>query len=807
MDARIKIAIAAWAATLAAAGALLPLVEGSGWMVRTGLLLAAVTGTGLLARRRGAGGGLTLLCQLVVALGLVTLVTAPQDALAGVVPTPETLSVFGELFAAGAEDIRTYTAPAPLTDGIALILLAGVLFCGLLVDLLAVTLRSAAPAGLPLLALYSVAAGISETGASWPYFLLASAGFMAMLLSESRDRVSHWGRVLGRPSSHPAAAAGAVRAPRMPTGRRIGAVTLCVAALAPVALPSLGTGVFDLYGGGSGPGSGGSALPTSVNPVVELQNQLNRRQNETLLSYRTDSPRPSESYLRLVALDRFDGRRWTSTAQTMGEPPQTPWAVVGLSGDVPTTLVTTDISAVEEYRQRSLPVPVPAVDIDAEGAWEYDVYSRTLVAARGGQTTAGLSYRVRSLLVEPTPEQLAGAPEPASDKIREDFTELPGNLPDVVRQTALEVTAGAANDYERAVALQDYFTRDGGFLYSTSVQSGTGSQAIANFLRDREGFCIHFAFTMAAMARALDIPAQVSVGFTPGLRRSDENGSYYVVGTHNAHAWPELYFEGVGWTRFEPTPGQGSAPSYTWPQPADPGGADPGQDPARDPAQQPEQPTEDQPEEQTPTGCDPILEPGLCEDGQRSRSEAEEDAGLGVWWFLGPGAAALLVAAALTPMLWRRRLRRRRLRPRAGPLTAWQELADTAWDLGIFPKEGETPRLAARRMVRVGGLAGEPEAAVHRLATAVERELYAPDGGAGQRPEDDDGRAAGDVRAAAAGLAATADRWTRLRALLMPRSAGRVTAAVRDWRRRQGTRLRERLRLRGRLPRRRPRST
>uniref|UniRef100_UPI00140B71FC transglutaminase TgpA family protein n=1 Tax=Streptomyces sp. YIM 98790 TaxID=2689077 RepID=UPI00140B71FC len=771
MDARIKIAIAAWAASLAAACALLPLVEGSGWMVRTALLLAAVSGTGVLVRWRGAGGGLTLVCQSAVVVFLVTLVTAPEDAFLGLVPTPETVGTLGELFAAGAEDVRTYTAPAPLTDGIALILLTGVLVCGLMVDLLAVTLRSAAPAGLPLLALYSVAAGVSESGASWPYFLLAAAGFMAMLLSESRDRVSHWGRVLGRPGGHPGAAAGAAQAPRMPTGRRIGAVTLCVAALAPVALPSLGSGVFDLYGGnGQGPGS--SSSPTSVNPVVELQNQLNRRQNEILLSYRTDSPRAGEMYLRLVALDRFDGRRWTSTSDTLDDPPPTPWAVAGLADGVGTTLVSTEISAVEDYRQRSLPVPVPAVDIDAEGAWDYDIYARTLVAEGRRQTASGLSYSVRSLLVEPTAEQLAGAPAPASEKIRQDFTEVPDNLPGIVHDTALEVTAGAANDYERAVALQDFFTRNGGFRYSTDVESGTGSQAIANFLRDKEGFCIHYAFTMAAMARTLGIPAQVSVGFTPGQRRSDEAGSYYVVGTHNAHAWPELYFEGVGWTRFEPTPGQGSRPSYTLPRPSDPTGEQP-ERPEQNPAREEERPAEERPEQQNPEGCDPILEPGLCQGEQRNGTEEEQDGGwTAVWRYLWPAAAALLLpAVGLAPMLWRRRLRRRRLAPGRGPLAAWQELTDTAWDLGVFPMEAETPRVAARRIVRVGGLTGEPEAAVHRLATAVERVLYAPPGtargtdrGTAQEPPDDGGRTAQDVRTAAAGLVATADRWTRLRA-------------------------------------------
>jgi hypothetical protein len=56
---------------------------------------------------------------------------------------------------------------------------------------------------------------------------------------------------------------------------------------------------------------------------------------------------------------------------------------------------------------------------------------------------------------------------------------------------------------------------------------------------------------MAAMARALGIPAVVAVGYTPGKQQPD--GSYQVT-THDAHAWPLLYFDGIGWVQFEPTP-------------------------------------------------------------------------------------------------------------------------------------------------------------------------------------------------------------------------------------------------------------
>ena len=64
------------------------------------------------------------------------------------------------------------------------------------------------------------------------------------------------------------------------------------------------------------------------------------------------------------------------------------------------------------------------------------------------------------------------------------------------------------------------------------------------------------------MLRTLGIPTRVAVGFTSGVPLGD--GEYSVLG-RNAHAWPEVWFDGIGWVAFEPTPGRGApnAQSYT----------------------------------------------------------------------------------------------------------------------------------------------------------------------------------------------------------------------------------------------------
>lgn len=165
MSGRARLAMCAWAATLMAACALLPLVEPATWILQAAVLLAVQSGVGAVARRVPLARPLTIAAQALVTLVLLTLVFARQQALAGLVPDPQAFQRFADLLQQGGDDIARYAIPAPLeSDGIRLMLVGGVLVIGLLVDTLAVTFRSAAPAGLPLLALYSVAAGLSEGG-------------------------------------------------------------------------------------------------------------------------------------------------------------------------------------------------------------------------------------------------------------------------------------------------------------------------------------------------------------------------------------------------------------------------------------------------------------------------------------------------------------------------------------------------------------------------------------------------------------------------------------------------------------------
>ncbi|MEU6536047.1 DUF3488 and transglutaminase-like domain-containing protein [Streptomyces sp. NPDC047000] len=762
MSGQARVALCAAAATLAAACAMLPLVSPATWLIQAAFLLAVQSGVGAAARRVPLARPLTVAAQALVTLLLLTLVFARAYAFAGLLPGPDAFRHLGGLLQTGTDDVSRYAIPAPLSDGIRLMLIGGVLLIGLLVDTLAVTYRSAAPAGLPLLVPYVVAAGLSGGGTDWLWFLVAAAGYLTLLLAEGRDRLARWGRVFG----------GAPRAPGEPspgavapvrTGRRIGAVALGVALVVPAALPAMHGGLLDgaRTGIGVGIGRGG----TAVDPVVALRDNLNVDEDRTVLKLRTTSDDLSSLYLRIVSLDIFDGTTWKASPRpgtSVPDPLPTP---PGLGSGVRSTRVTTRVVAAESYVQDWLPMPYPPSEVTVGGNWRYEPVGMLLAGVRG-QTTSGVSYTVTSLAVQPTAEQLAGAPEPSKAFERE-YTRVPDSLPSVVERTARQVTEGASSHYEEAVRLQDWFSLTGGFQYDTSVKVGTGTNAIANFLRDKEGFCLHFSFAMAAMARTLGIPARVAVGFLPGAQQADGSVS---VGLKDAHAWPELYFEGVGWTRFEPTPSRGTVPSYT--QSTTPGGTvpDPGL-PSRAVG-----PSASAAPSATESCTARQRKLGAC-PSESAQIALVRDGGGPTWWLTVLLALGVLAALAipLAPMLWRLRIRAVRLSARGRTeadaalhtLAVWQELTDTAWDFGILPDDSQTPRGAAARLVRLGRLDPVAAASVHRIADAVEQVLYAP------RPRPVPGLAQ-EARRVLTALRASAGRGTRLRALFAPRSAVRM---------------------------------
>ncbi|MGK4583757.1 transglutaminaseTgpA domain-containing protein [Kitasatospora sp. HPMI-4] len=785
MTTRAKLTLYSALATALTTLCLTPLVAQSAWYLAAAVQIIAVAAVGAGLRRLALSRVLVVPLQLLAVLYLLMFLTVASSLTGGVLPGPRAIDAVGTLVADGVATIRDYTIPAPASPGLRLILIGSVTLVAVLVDALAVTFRRAAVAGLPLLALYSVGTGLNPAGHSWAWFLPTAVGYLLLLFAEGQDRLSRWGRIFHGTARHGSRSLSH-------NGHLVGLLALVCALVLPGLVPQGSLGLIG-KGSGAGHGSGSAGRITSLNPVVALTASLNRPGNVEMFSYTTDASNASQMYLRINALDDFDGVEWKYSDQPLQPLPTTFPAPEGLGSGVPVTPVSTNVTISDSLSTDTLPMPYPADTVTVPGRWRYEPGTRTVVADNGQQSN-GLKYRVDSLDIEPSPAQLRSAGEAPAD-FAQKYLGLPQGLPPVVAETARRVTAGKNDAYDRAVALQNWFNSPD-FHYSLSVPAATGSDAIVRFLRERTGFCVHFAATMAAMARTLGIPARVAIGFAPG---TDQGNGRYVVHAQDYHAWPELFFPGSGWLRFEPTPSRGVTPSYSQERTA-PAPSAPSEQPTATPtASASAAPSAD-------GGCKAQQRrAGDCGDQGKPASRASTASAP---WRVGGqtlacAAAGLLVLALLaTPMLWRVRQRRRRLgtgrHQPGGPsarmtdqqvLAAWEELIDTAWDLGVPPDEARTPRRAAQRIAEAGQLDESAAAAAGRVALAAEQVLYA------RLPQPQSGLGA-DVRTTAAGLRAAAGRRGRARAVLLPPSSARLrwrnqerTAAARDAVARLPTRL------------------
>jgi transglutaminase-like putative cysteine protease len=486
--------------------------------------------------------------------------------------------------------------------------------------------------------------------------------------------------------------------------------------------------------------SQGSGFGTGLNPLINLGDDLRRGDPVTAATYTTTAP--GGVYLRLATLDNFNGIAWQPGGiETDGDNEVTRFPdPPGLASDVPRTTYTVDVQ-VQDVSGHWLPVPYPAVSIDGlEGSWTYEADG--LDVRSPSADARGQEYQVTFLDVEPDLAQLSAELGP---QVGNQYLDLP-EIPEIIRQTALDVTAASTSTYEKALALQNFFTSDA-FEYSIDTPvdegyDGTGVQVVAEFLDAKTGYCVHFASAMAIMARSLGIPARIAVGFQPGQRDALNSGeTVYTVMSDDLHAWPELYFEGIGWLRFEPTPGRGALPEYSFPNAVD----------------DPETPQNEADE----PAVVPTVVPTEVAEGP-TEAPIDGDAVVGgsasplAWFGIIP---LVLLGLLLLPAGARIFIRSRRMRrvTDGDAEAAWAEIRDTAYDHDWVAPESETPRQLSERLAMVVG-----SGAVEQLQTGVESAAYDRPGSAVMTVQ--------DVDALRRAISSAAAFRIRVRATLLPPS-------------------------------------
>jgi transglutaminase-like putative cysteine protease len=637
-------------------------------------------------------------------------------------PSAESLEIFTGALDDAVASARTYTAPIPFEAAPVhpLLVLAGAAVL-VTIDFAVGTLRRPASSALVLLAVHAVPVMITRASTPWWAFVVPSVAYLGLLFLHHADRIQRWGRPLDDARS-PARMFG----PRRTTTAAWLATTSIVAALVASTFLPAHLGIARLKG--HEPGGDASDVEV-VNPMVDLRRDLSRGQDLRLLRITTPAERPT--YVRLSVLTRFDDGRWTPGDRDIprdqiasGELP----ALDGVSRNVPRRSYDYTVRAWPDFRSTWLPTTSQVSEIEAGSEWRYDTDTRDFIAVDDA-TTSGISYRFTGVTLNYDPVAMDLAPS-GTREVPAHYTDVPASLSPTLTELATSVTADAPTRFQKARALQEWFRSTGNFRYDlTPAESlGSGTADLLAFLDEetgRVGYCEQFAASMAIMARTLDIPARVAVGF---LEPTEVEPGTWEFSAWDMHAWPELYFPGSGWVRFEPTPGARATgtPDYTnTPLPS--------ATPSPTPSPSPTQTTQPAP---APTD----RTPDAAQDNDTSASE-DREAPL-PWRELITGTLVVIMLGglALTPALVRRR--RRQHRRTEGVEGVWSELHDLFVDLGHPWPYGLSPRRTgeaiAERLARPTGLRGRPErprrgrdeapeaaAALDRIVTALEEQRYA----------------------------------------------------------------------------------
>ncbi len=289
----------------------------------------------------------------------------------------------------------------------------------------------------------------------------------------------------------------------------------------------------------------------------------------------TNPPGGARYYWEARTYDTYDNFMWTSTIQTPHNLTPNSKDLNQPGADVRTVVPFTflphqpisNIYTASEPLWTSIPTQA-YMNITPDGMVNLSALMSTKFIRPGER------YTVRSALDSVTAKQLrdAGVDYPAW--VTDEYLQLPDNITLRTKDLAKNIATGINNPYDIADAVTQYLRAN--VQYDLSISQPPAKQErIDWFLFDyKKGFCNYYATAEVILLRSLGIPARMSVGFVQGQREDNTtaqvpaaasqeinqtqlgDSSTFVVRQNNAHAWPEVYFPGIGWVIFEPTAAQ-----------------------------------------------------------------------------------------------------------------------------------------------------------------------------------------------------------------------------------------------------------
>jgi transglutaminase-like putative cysteine protease len=247
-----------------------------------------------------------------------------------------------------------------------------------------------------------------------------------------------------------------------------------------------------------------------------------------------DGPVPAsrDRYWRGLVLHTFDGRAWSGNSE--------PSFAAGIEKRVQVsgTPVKYQVT-LEPTRQQwvfALDIPYLWTLESTFMSWNYELARIQTIDQRVAYDVVSYTdYRIGALL---------------TTKQRDRYLELPSRRNPRTADLARNMRAAAGSDEAFIRDVLSKFNNED--FYYTLEPPPLGSNPVDRFLFEtRRGFCEHYASAFAVMMRAADIPSRIVLGYQGG--ELNPGYDYFIVRQADAHAWTEVWIDGAGWRRVDPT--------------------------------------------------------------------------------------------------------------------------------------------------------------------------------------------------------------------------------------------------------------
>ncbi len=246
-------------------------------------------------------------------------------------------------------------------------------------------------------------------------------------------------------------------------------------------------------------------------------------------------PEPSERYWRGLVFTQFDGRRWDRAKGSN--------LYFGNNDDV-TSYNNVQQSGDKNYNYEVVLEPTNT-------PWLYALPLATITDKElvrtatnelwlKGPATQRIKYKVNSSLSYDVSEQ--------QERLKQSLVLPLGFNPKAI-ETAKQWRSEVNSDEEYIRKVLRFYNEK--FTYTLSPPK-LGANTVDEFLfSTQSGFCEHYSSSFVVLMRAAGIPARVVTGYQGGEWNEEDN--YLLVRQYDAHAWAEVWLDGRGWVRFDPT--------------------------------------------------------------------------------------------------------------------------------------------------------------------------------------------------------------------------------------------------------------